>query len=413
MVVRFVSSIVGTFATWRRLPRAVWLLTAARAVNRLGAFTLAFLTIAVTARGFTVADAGLLMSAFGLAAIVSRLIGGRLADRIGRRATIVGGLVATAAAQLALAASTSRLALAVAVIAVGLAFEIYEPASQSLIGDVTEPADRPVAYGLFGAALACAGIAAGALATLLGGLDVRWLFVADAVTCLLCAVLIAATLPGTTRTTPPTRGTAPTGRNPWRDPLLRAFLATGTVFAVLYMQLLTTLPLTLARHHLGAGAFGLLLTLSAITIVAGQPLLAAPFTSMTAMTAGYVLLGAGLALNAAAANLATFIAATVVWSTGEVLLLGHVYALVGDLAPATARAHYLSVYGISWGIATLVGPFAGTQALAHAGQAWLWTAAGACSLALAAIQPRLHRKARQRTDAHQPAPVSASLEILS
>ncbi|MGY0234985.1 MFS transporter [Longispora urticae] len=409
MLVRIVSSVSGTFATWRRLPRAVWLLTAARAVNRLGAFTMAFLTIAVTARGFTVADAGLLMSAFGLAGIISRLIGGRLADRIGRRTTIVGGLVATSAAQLGLAASTSRPALILAVIAVGLAFELYEPASQSLISDVTEPADRPVAYGLFGAAMAAAGIAAGALATILGGLDVRWLFVADAVTCLLCALLIALTLPavGTTTTTP-TGDTTAAARSPWRDPLLLALLATGTVFAVLYLQLVTTLPLTLARHHLGPDAFGLLLTLSAVTVVAGQPLLAARVTPMKAMTAGYVLLGAGLALNAAAVNLPTFIAATVIWSIGDLLLLGHAYALVSAIAPTAAKARYLSAYGISWGIAALVGPLAGTQLLAHAGQTWLWTTAAACSLALAALQPRLHRTAGHRADTHRPAPATAA-----
>ncbi|WP_018352761.1 MFS transporter [Longispora albida] len=397
------SPVVETIAAWRRLPQVVWLLTGARAVNRLGAFTMAFLAIAVTARGFTVTDAGWLMAAFGLAGIVSRLLGGQLATRIGKRATIVAGLVSTAAAQLALAASTSRLALGVAVIAVGLAFEIYEPASQSLISDVTSPAARPAAFGLFGAALAAAGIGAGALAAALGGLDVRWLFVADAVTCLLCALLIAVILPPDAATVLPV-AEVPRERGSWRDPLLLAMLASGTAFAAVYLQVMSTLPLTMARHGLGAGAYGLLLTVSAVTIAAGQPLLSSRLAPVTAMVAGYALLGLGLALNAVASNLSAFLAATVIWSIGDLLLLGHAYALVTTIAPPGAAAGYLSVYGTSWGIAGLVAPLAGTQLLAHAGQAWLWAGAAACCLALAAVQPRLSRAARRRARASQPVP---------
>jgi hypothetical protein len=59
------------------LPRVVWLVVVGRAVNQLGAFTLPFLTVALTARfGVSVAVAGALMAVFGAATIASRLAGG-------------------------------------------------------------------------------------------------------------------------------------------------------------------------------------------------------------------------------------------------------------------------------------------------------------------------------------------------
>jgi len=129
-----------------RLPRVVWLLVIGRAVNRLGAFTLPFLTVALTdLLGASVSAAGALMAMFGIGSIASRLGGGWLADRIGRRATIVIGLALTAVAQLGLAGAPNLAAAAVAIAVLGLAYEIYEPPSQALIADVVpvRPARPP------------------------------------------------------------------------------------------------------------------------------------------------------------------------------------------------------------------------------------------------------------------------------
>src|SRR4029077_1809794 len=122
-------------------------------------------------------------AAAGLATIPSRLVGGRLADRFGRRSTIVLGLSGCAAAQLVLAiAPTLGIAL-VGAVGLGLCFEVYEPPSQALLADLTPPGQRVAAYSALGAAIAAAGVAAGLLAALLAGLGLRWLFVLDAATC--------------------------------------------------------------------------------------------------------------------------------------------------------------------------------------------------------------------------------------
>jgi len=165
----------------RDLPPAIWALTLARAVNRLGAFTLPFLGVVLTAElGASITTAGWLLALFGLATIPSRLVGGALADRIGRTTTICLGLVGCAAAQLWLAASHTLGSAAVAVLVLGLFFELYEPPSQAIIADLTDSHSRPLAFGLLASAMASAGVAAGLLATWLGGINLRWLLVADA-----------------------------------------------------------------------------------------------------------------------------------------------------------------------------------------------------------------------------------------
>ncbi|MET7311596.1 MFS transporter [Streptomyces sp. NPDC005571] len=391
--------------TGQRLPRTVWLLIAARAINRLGAFSLSFLTVLITTRfGASVATARLISAAFGLATIPSRLAGGRLSDRIGRRRTIVFGLVGCAVAQVGIAAADSLAVAAGFAVLLGLVFELYEPPSQAMIADAVGTTDRVRAYSLMNAALAAAGMGAGLLAASLGRWDLRWLFVADATTCLICAlavrVALPADLPAAHRLSEETAEVAP-----WRDRALMVMLASGTLFALIYLQIMIMLPLSLGQRGLQPADAGLLLTASALTIVAGQPLLrwklVSALPTAAGFTSGYALLTLGLAGYAVAHTLGFFLAATVVWSLGDLLLMGRAYALVAALAPPAGTGRYMAAYGTSWGIAGIAAPLAGTQLLQHAGVTTLWITMATACLALSAIQPAIGRIVSARTS--QPA----------
>ncbi|MFE2432890.1 MFS transporter [Streptomyces sp. NPDC059373] len=387
----------------KHLPRAVRLLIAARAVNRLGAFSLSFLTVLITTSfGASTSVAGYISAAFGLATIPSRLIGGRLADRIGRRRTIVVGLTGCAVAQLGIAASNGLVPAACFAVLMGLAFEIYEPPSQAMIADVVAPGEQVRAYGLLNAALAVAGMGAGLLAAGLGRWDLRWLFLVDALTCLLCALTVHLILPADHRTgkeaTQQTVSVAP-----WRDRSLLIMLTAGTLFAVVYLQIMIALPLSLELRGLQPADAGLLFTTSALTITAGQPLLRlnrlATLPAPAAFAAGYLLLALGLAGYALAHGLLAYVTATIVWSVGDLLLVGRAYAFVASLAPVGGKGRYLAVYGTSWGIGGIVAPLVGTQLLEHAGAAGLWSAMASACLVLAVLHPAWIRTANRERDA--------------
>ena len=373
------------------LPRTLWLLLAARTVNRLGAFSLAFLTVLVsTDFRAGVETAGLVTAAFGLATIPSRLVGGRLADRMGRRRTIVLGLTGCAAAQAGIAGARSLAQAAVCAVLLGLAYELYEPPSQAIIADSVGPADRVRAYSLLNASLALGGMGAGLLAVALGHWGLRWLFVADAVSCLACAVLMQAALPADHRhrhPAPPESPADAAGIRPWRDRRLLVLLGFGTLYALVYLVVMTGLPLSLARRGLPPADAGVLFTAAAATVVATQPLLRlkrlAELSAPAALALGYLLLAGGLAGYAVAHSLAAALAATAVWSLGDLLLLGHAYALAASLAPPGGTGRYLAVYGVSWGIAGVAAPIVGTQILQRGGPAALWSAMAALALALA------------------------------
>ena len=127
-------------------------------------------------------------------------------------------------------------------------------------------------------------------------------------------------------------------------------------------------------------------------MVLSQPLLALPrwrrLDDPTAMALGFVVLAAGLALTGVATGLAAYVVATIVWSVGDVLLMGRAYALVSAIAPEHARGSYLAAYGTSWGFAAIIAPLVGTQLLGRFGPEATWLGlAGAC-LALGAAYGR-------------------------
>jgi len=364
-------------------PRPVRALVLARAVNQLGAFAMSFLAVAlVHVYGASLVTAGWVVALFGLATVPSRLAGGRMADRLGRRPTIVLGLLGCSVSLLVIAVSPGVGGAAVGAVLLGLAFEIYEPPSQALLAEMVAPERRPQAFGLLGAALAAAGAGAGIIAVLLGGISLRLLFVADSVTCVVAAALILMWV----REPPAARRTTSDG-NPWRDGRLLVMLGVGTGVAFAWNLSVTALPLTVAARGLGPAETGWLLTVAAAMTITGQRFLrGAASRPFFLMAAGLIVVAAGFAVVAFADAIALLCLGAAIVALGQVFLLGPPYAVVAGLADDGSRAAYLAAYGTCWGIAQTLGPLASTRLLSIGVPATWLTGAALCIL-LAALVP--------------------------
>ncbi|WP_433169998.1 MFS transporter [Actinoallomurus sp. CA-150999] len=332
------------------LPRAAKALVGVRILNQLGAYALAFLAVLAGPR---LAPAAL--AVFGVAALVSRWSGGLLLERLSPRATIALGLSATGAALLALAAARTPAQTLTATALVGLAFEIYEPASQELLARVTSGGQRQGAYALLGTSLAAAGAVGGLLAAILLPLGVRWLIAADALTCLAAAASTAA-LPGGASPRPAATVRRRKPRRP--PPLLRSTVA-GTAFAYGHLAVVMFLPLILLQRGAPHWLPGLAMTGAALP----APLTAHLARRRLEHRAHTVVLGAGSALlgllallMAVAHGLAVTVTAYLAWSAVGGLLLGRWPAMIADAAPEDDRPRWFAFFGSSWGIAQPVVP---------------------------------------------------------
>src|SRR5437867_4335111 len=103
-----------------------------------------FLVIYLTGIGYSTAKAGLALGAYGLGHVIASSLGGHLADRIGRRNTIVMSMFGSAAAMLALSQARTYAMIVVLTAITAALGELYRPASHALIADLMPAAEERV-----------------------------------------------------------------------------------------------------------------------------------------------------------------------------------------------------------------------------------------------------------------------------
>jgi MFS family permease len=96
-----------------------------------------------------VMNPGLYFTAVAISSIVARLLTGRIADRRGRFAAIVPGMIVTAVGMYIVSSAASAEAFILAGVAVGIGFATAQPALQALAIDLAGPAERGTAMATF------------------------------------------------------------------------------------------------------------------------------------------------------------------------------------------------------------------------------------------------------------------------
>jgi MFS family permease len=261
---------------------------------------------------------------------------------------------------------------------VGLASDIYRPASNALVADLVGSADRRRAFALLFWAVNLGFSVASVSAGYLAGVSYTLLFVIDAATCLAFAGVVLVGI----RVDPPRPPVAdvdrPAGyRTALRDPIMLWLVVLTVVSSTVYSQNSITLPLAVSHHGLPPRDYGLILAVNGLLIVALQPAavrLLRRFDRMRVMAVGSALIGLGFWLTTFATSVGQYMGTVVVWTVGEIATAGLAGSLVADLAPPEARGRYAAVWGSSFGLATLTAPLFGTWTYQFVGPAALWAA---------------------------------------
>src|SRR3954468_22609748 len=170
------------FTSLRQLPRPVWILFAGTFLNKFGAFVIPFLALYMKGRGFSVTEAGFAMGAYGVGHFLACLVGGHLADSLGRRPTLVLSMFSTAGVMLALSQATSFWLIATLTLLAGLTGELYRPACSALLTDLTPPGQRVRAFAAYRMAFNAGWALGPATAGIIAKYSFFALFVGDAVT---------------------------------------------------------------------------------------------------------------------------------------------------------------------------------------------------------------------------------------
>lgn len=391
------------------LPREAWMLSLALLVNRAGTMVLPFLSLYLTRHlGYPVVLAGAIVSLYGFGALPAAFASGWLSDRIGPVRVLKASLLASGAGYLILGQLREPLAVAAAVFATSFLAESFRPAAYTAITERAEPAVRTRALAL----VRQANNLGFAIGPVLGGMlavhHYPLLFVADALTSWLAAILRTVLIAAEIR---PARRPAGEGNEPasvWRDRPFVAFLAVFAVVGIAFCQFWSTLPLHL-RTVCGfrEDAVGLLLAINALAIALFEMALLATLehrNRLRVAAVGAALFCFGFAILAAGTGLGIVVLAMLVATLGEMLFLPMTNAIAAGRAPAGRAGSYLGAYSFAFSLAFIVGPALGTAVFARWGSTVLWLGVGAIGIpagfALAALSGHLHDAPQQTGAAH-------------
>ncbi|RKN39135.1 MFS transporter [Micromonospora endolithica] len=389
------------------LPATFWYLWAGLLINRAGGFAMLFLSLYLTeARGASESLAGAVVGAYGIGGAGGVLLGGVLADRWGRRATLVAAHLATAGLLVALAFSRHLVMIAALAALLGVVHSMPSPAFVAAIVDVVPEQRRSRAFNLqfwaFNLGMAVASLLAGLLAEA----SFVALFLVDAAATLTAAVVIAVKVPETLLRRRVAGAPLPAGGRRDRPPGLHTALTDRTfltfvgltlVLAVLTLQTSTIMPLAMRDDGLRPSAYGAVVALGGVLIVLGQlfvPRLIDGHRRDRVLAVSTALLGAGFTALAVADDLPVYLVAAVVWTVGQMLAAPPNAQINADLAPPELRARYQAVFYLAFPVASFVAPALGGVSLQYLGERH-WLIVGGLGF-LAAVGHLVTGPARER-----------------
>lgn len=384
------NAVVRTYrAAYAGLPRDAWLLALLELVNRSGTMVLFFLTLYLTRQlGFSVVEAGYVMSAYGVGSMLGTYLGGRLCDRLGAYHVQKLSLAASAALLVLLQLPRGPWLMGALVLVLAAFQDALHPANAAATAQICSPELRAKGFALHRLA-ANLGFSIGPV---VGGYLAQWdyraIFWGDGLTALVAFVVALVFLPSAgPQVAAAVRASART-RPAWRDfgfvKLLPLVFGIGLIFT----QFVTLFPLYLrSAYDLAESQVGRLIAVNTVLIVSVEMLLLHALRRRRpegVVAAGTVLLGLGFGLMPFGLGAAYAAFTVVVWTFGEMLALPTMMSLVTLRSHPAALGEYQGLVGLAFATASMVGPMASTWLYAVAGADSVWYACGVLGVLLAA-----------------------------
>jgi predicted MFS family arabinose efflux permease len=371
-------------ASFRGLPREVWILCIALLVNRAGTMVMPFLSLfLIRSRSFSEGQVAMALVSFGVGSVVGSYVAGRLCQRWGALAVMKVTLVSAGLTFLILPWLESYPAW-IAGLGIGSLFgEGFRPGVMTAVSAAAPVEVRTRSLALLRLA-ANLGLTIGpAVGGFLASWNYSWLFFADGATSLLAALWLQQAFRGRQRRASFASSAAPSGSlagSALKDRSFLALIAVVFLFACVLFQLLGAFPLHLRDFYgLGEREIGLLFGLNGLLIVLFEmPLVRSleRFPEGRLLGVGTLLLCTGFALLPAGSTFGFVAFTVVIWTLGEMVGLPFSNTLVARLA-GDRVGEYMGVYTATFSLALLIAPALGIWTYHHSGPTVLWMSAGA------------------------------------
>lgn len=370
--------------------RHIWLFASIMFVNRLGTLILPFITLYTTQEiGWTKVQAGIAVSWFGIGSLVGSYLGGWLTDKIGYYKVFIGSLVLGGTVFWFLQYITGFTALCAGLFLASTISDTIRPALFTGLRFFTDDATQTRAISMMRMAFNL-GFAVGPA---LGGMIIaftsyKWIFIIDAVTCILAAVVAYFYLEDRSQEQLSKAKKATVeepSKSPWSDTPYMLMLFFSLIMLISFFQFLFTVPLYLEEvAQWSASNIGLFFAVNgAFVFIFEMPLVyfvENKWRIMPAMITGVVMIAiATLALLIPGPVWIGLCIYMVFVSYGEIINFPFISTLSLRRATDSNSGRMMALTSVMFSLSLILAPIIGTRILEAYGYNILWLSmAGLC-----------------------------------
>jgi len=414
---------------WQRLTGTInefsgqyWVLVTASFIDRLGgAMLFPFFTLYLTKKfNIGMTEVGFLFFLFAITSMIGNVVGGALTDRMGRKGMLIFGLVMSAFSALLMGFINNMTVFFIVVPLVGILADSGGPAQQALVADLLPEHKRAQGFGILRVVFNLAVVIGPLIGGLLASQSYLLLFIIDAVTSTITALIVLLVLKETHKPKEMEPGEKPESlvqtfagyAATLKDAAFVWFLVASTLMALVYIQMNSTLAVFLRdQYGVNEKGFSYILALNAAMVVLLQFPITRQITRyrpLVIMAAGTLLYAIGFAMYGFVGSFVLFMLAMVIITIGEMFVSPVGQSIVAQLAPEAMRGRYMAAFGFSWMIPFMIGPMMAGLVLDNLNPNVLWYASGIIGLVAAGCFYMLERL----VDRERWAAIDRRLEIL-
>lgn len=360
-------------------------------INRSGTMVLPFLSIYLTTSlGFSVQQAGYILSSFGIGSVIGSYLGGTFSDRYGHFFVQLFSLILSGILFFLLARVTEFYHLLAGIVILSIVAESLRPANAASVSFYAKPENVSRAFSLNRMAINLGFSIGPAIGGILASIAYRWLFIADGTTCILAGIFFFVYFRNRKGYEPHKIPKVEGSRQ--AEPVLKdlrflVFVVLSSCFAILFFQLFMSLPLYYREvYALSENKIGGLLALNGIIVFTLEMimvyLLQRKYSIPTLIFSGMVILGISFLLLNLYHHIAVLLSAMLLLSIAEIFAMPFMATFVVQRSSESNRGSYMALYTISFSVAHILAPALGAAVITHFGFHTLWWIISVASLVI-------------------------------
>lgn len=370
-------------ASFKGLSIESWMLSLVMLLNRTGGMVIPFLTIYLTSvLGFTTHQAGVVMSCFGIGALLGSIIGGWLTDKFGSFPVQFLTLFLAAPFFVLLAQMTDYTQICVTILVLSTIYESFRPANSAAITSYAKKENITRSFSLNRMAINLGFSFGPALGGFLATFSYAWLFYGNAFAVFATSIVFFVFFFRRKVRNTIHEDTADefvgdeSTVSPYSDKWFLIFSFISFLFAVVFFQLISILPLYYQHLNLRKFDIGLLLAFNGLLVFATEMFLVSFAEKrwnvyVNLMIGCLFLLVSYLCLLADQSLFTCYVAMTLL-SVSEILVLPFMTTIAAQRSNKKNRGAYMGLNGLSISAAFIIMPYSTTWFIEKYSFEYLW-----------------------------------------